>query len=160
QLRAQRLQQLRNTKDQAIGNLRENLQQRRVLGSSFAQDTITRGEAEFAEQEDRIVAETFLQELEATHSLINEEFTVGRGQFTTWMDELNLQADIAAKLTSGATAALQQAAAVKADLAAKEAQASGQFFGQLFKPVANAIGQAVAGPDTGIGHWTTTVTPA
>jgi len=144
ELRRVRLQQIEDARRSAVGNLRENLDRRRVLGSSFGQDAVTRAEAEFAAVKERSEAETFLQELELTNSLINQEFEVSRGQFTTKLDELNLQAEIATKLSTQASSQLGELAKMKAEIAYKESAGAGQFVGELIKPIGNAIGSGVS----------------
>lgn len=150
ELRAQRLGEVENARQQSIGNLRENLQRRRVLGSSFGADALTRAESEFAGQKDRVAAESFLQEFEMTNQLIGQQFAAKRGQFQTGLDDLNFQADLAAKLSSGATNAMAGNAKALAELNAKEAAGQGQFMGQLIQPVAAAGGKAIAGS---AGSW-------
>jgi hypothetical protein len=145
ELRAQRLGEIENARTSAIGNLRENLQRRRVLGSSFGQDALSRAESEFAGQKDRVAAESFLQEFELTNQLIGQQFAAQRGQFQTGLDELNLQADLAAKLSTGATTAMSANAKALAELNAKEAAGQGQFIGGLVQPIAKAGGSAIAG---------------
>lgn len=144
-LRRARLGEIENSRSAAIGNLRENLDRRRVLGSSFGQDAITRAEAEFASLKEKTQAETFLQEIELTRGLINEEFEVSRGEFTTQLEALNLEADLAAKLASGATASMASLAESRMKLASLESQNRGAGIGALFQPVANEIGKFVGG---------------
>jgi len=154
-LRTSRLAEVENARQSAIGNLRENMARRRVLGSSFGQDALTRAESEFGQQKDKVAAETFLQEVEGTHQLINQEFEARRGAFQAGLDELNLQADIGSKLAAAATAQMGanarleselrvKAAAGGAELQSREQQAAGKFFGQTFSPVANEIGKGVS----------------
>lgn len=145
-LRTSRLGEIENARTSAIGNLRENLARRRVLGSSFGQDAITRAESEFAGQRDRVAAESFLQELELSNQLIDQEFTAARQVFQTSLDELNLEADVAVKLGAKATETLGANARALAELNAKEAAGAGKFFGQTFQPVADAFGK-------GVGEW-------
>lgn len=152
ELRASRLSEIENARQSAIGNLRENLQRRRVLGSSFGNDAITRAESEFAGQRERVAAESFLQELEASNNLINQEFTVRRQQFQTGLDELNLQADLATKLAGAATTQMGANARLQAELDAKEAAGAGKFFGETIAPFTKQLGTSLgsmfkAGPD-------------
>lgn len=142
-LRAARLGEIEDARRSSIGNLRENLQRRRVLGSSFGQDALTRAESEFAGQRDKVAAETFLQEFELTNQLIGQQFAALRGQAQTGLDELNLEAEIGSKLASGATNALASNAQMLAQLNAKEAAGQGKFFGDLIQPVAKGVGTAV-----------------
>ena len=155
-LRQQRLSEIENARASAVGNLRENLARRRVLGSSFGQDALSRAEAEFGGQRERVAAESFLQEFELTNQLINQQFGALRGQAQTGLDELNLQADIASKLSAGATGAMQKNAQALAELNAKEAAGKGKFFGDLIAPVAKGAGNAVASffkPSGGGGNF-------
>lgn len=71
-----RVEELRGLRGRAVGNLREELSRRRVLGSSFAAREIGALEAEFAQEEDRIRAESFLAELDATNQLIQQELGI------------------------------------------------------------------------------------
>lgn len=142
-LTTSRLAEIENARQRATGNLRENLQRRRVLGSSFASDALARTEAEFAQQAERVQAESFLQELELSTQLIEREFGARRGEFQTSLDELNLQADVATQLASGATATLGANARLKAELDAKASAGAGQFFGQTFQPVIDQLSSSI-----------------
>lgn len=149
-LRAARLGEVESARQQSIGNLRENLQRRRVLGSSFGQDALTRAESEFAGQKDRVAAESFMQEFEMTNQLINQQFAAQRQQFQVALDDLNLQADLAAKLSGVATKTMGDNAQFLSALNAKEAAGQGKFFGDLIQPVASAGGKAIGGS---AGSW-------
>lgn len=145
-LRKSRLAGLANDRSRTVGNLRDNLARRRVLGSSFAQDAIVRAEKEFGQERDRIEAESFLQELELSSALVNEEFAARRGEFQTQLDELNLQAEIATQLASGATAQLGANARLKAELDAQSAAGAGKFFGQnLYEPLKEGFDSLFSG---------------
>lgn len=61
-LSEERQQAIRDARDEAIGNLRESLSRRRVLGSSFADDAVTRAELAFGREAGLAAAETFAQE--------------------------------------------------------------------------------------------------
>lgn len=130
-LRTARLNEIENARTSAIGNLRENLARRRVLGSSFGADALTRAENEFAQQKDKVQAETFLQEMEATNNLIQQQFAAQRGQFQTGLDELNLEADIASKLSANATNVMAKNAQTLAELKAKEQSGLGSLLGSV-----------------------------
>jgi len=143
-LRASRLQAVEDARTRSIGNLRENLQRRRVLGSSFGQDAITRSEAEFAREAERVEAESFLQELDLTQQLLARETEARANSFNTRLNELNLQANLASQLQNRATQVLNQNAQTQARLAleagrfnATAAQQSAEGFGTL---AGNTIG--------------------
>lgn len=139
-LRRVRLAESDNAKSAAIGNLRENLARRRILGSSFAADALSRAEREFAQERDRITAETTLQEIAATEALLKQEFETGRQEFSTKLNELNLQAELAATLTSKATANLGRMAELETRLAAESAAGAGKFFGDALQPAMKSLG--------------------
>src|SRR5262245_32929651 len=146
-LRAARLAEIENARQASIGNLRENLQRRRVLGSSFGADALSRAEAEFGQAKDRVAAESFLQEFELTNNLINQQFLARRGQFQTGLDELNLEADLASKLAGGSNNAMAANARTLAELNAREAAGQGQFIGQLVQPIGAAVGRGIGRTD-------------
>lgn len=128
-LRASRLEGLAGERSRTLGDLRENLGRRRVLGSSFAQDTLTRAGLEFQKEGDRIRAETFLQELELSHAIANEEFTARRGEFETHLNEMNLQLQVATQIATQATAELNANARMKAELDAQRSAGIGSLVG-------------------------------
>lgn len=139
-LRAAKLAEIENARLNAVGNLRENLQRRRVLGSSFGQDTLARAENEFGQAKAKASAESFLQELEMTNNLLNQQYEASRNQFQTGLNEMNLQADVAAKLASGATATMGANARFLSELNAKEAAGAGRFMGDITQPFTKALG--------------------
>lgn len=141
-LRAAGLNNLENARQSAIGNLRDNLQRRRVLGSSFAQDAASRTEAEFGQQKANFAAQSYLQELEATNQLMQQEFTARRGQFQTGLDEMNLEANLAAGLAGKATDVLSKNAQIEAQLNALQQQGQGKLIGSIVQPFASSAGTA------------------
>lgn len=145
-----RLAEIENARSSAIGNLRENLQRRRVLGSSFAQDAATRAEAEFGQQRSAATADTFMRSLEASSQLAEKEFTARRGQFQTGLDEMNLETNLAAGLATKATDVLGQNARYQALLDAQNDAGRGQYIGQTFKPLFGAIDSGVTKGLTGL----------
>lgn len=105
-----RLQQINDASNAAIGNLRENLSSRRVLGSSFGQDTISRANAEFSRQRDQAIADNFLKSLDAQRQLTADTLNARLRSFQPKLDELNLEASLAANLGSQGAKALADAA--------------------------------------------------
>lgn len=149
---------VRNARSAAIGNLKDTLQRRRVLGSSFGQDALTRAETEFANQENATRANSFLQELQLTNQLMQQQFEAQRGEFQTGLDELNLEANAGVQLSSQATAQLGQNARTAAYLDAAAQAGAGKFFGQAFQPVGTAVNSAVTNWYN--GATTPSVTPS
>jgi hypothetical protein len=149
-LRASRLAEIEGARSSAIGNLRDNLARRRVLGSSFGADTISRAEAEFAKEKERVAAESFMQELELTNQLVQQEFTARRGAYQTGLDELNLEAQVATALAGKATDILGKNAQIEAQLLAQSQAGAGKFFGQEIAPgIKSAITSLFSGSGGG-----------
>jgi len=115
-LLASRLSTLGDTATKAIGDLRQNLASRRILGSSFGQDTLGRLGAEFGRQRDAIVADNFLKSLEASTQLVKQQFDAYNSAFQNRIGELNLQANVASGLTGAAAKILADNAQMTARL--------------------------------------------
>src|SRR6185437_1626185 len=130
-LRQSQLAQISSNRTSAIGDLRQNLQSRRVLGSSFAQDAINRTSAQYDQQQRDTIAQTYLQELQASQQIIQQQFQAQVSSFQTGLTEMNFEAGLAADLTSKATASLAGAAETQAQLDAQNAAGQGKFFGGL-----------------------------
>lgn len=95
-----RVQALQNARIRTIGDLRETFAQRRMQGSSFAQDTLARAELEFAEKEAELRASSFLEELQLTTEMIGKEYQARSASYAAKIQDLNMQADVAVKLIS------------------------------------------------------------
>jgi hypothetical protein len=115
----------------ATGTLRDNLSRRRVLGSSFASDAMGRMESEFGRQEAEVRAQSFLEELQMTSSLIDRETQLRTTAMSTALDNLNLEASLATQLATGATAAFAQSAAIQGQLAMQQSALGADIFGTL-----------------------------
>lgn len=94
------LGQLRNERDATVGNLRESLSRRGVLGSSFGQDVVGRTRAEFGQKRAQFAAQTTLQEMEATRNLIQFESQLIMEQINREFQELNFAAGFGANTQS------------------------------------------------------------
>jgi len=72
--------------------------------------------------------------------LIGQEFEARRMEFQTFLDDMNLQAEIATQLASEATAQLGANARIKAQLDAQAAAGAGAFFQRnLAGPISSAV---------------------
>ncbi len=122
-----RIDAIRGAGKRAVGNLREELGKRRVLGSTFASREIASTEAEFGRLEEQSRAESFLQEVALTGQLIKEEFSASLEGVLTVLKQLNFETAIGAQLSSN-TSQL-----INANLTAQaEAQAAQQSAGESF----------------------------
>lgn len=136
---------INNRRSSAIGNLKDNLARRRVLGSGFAQDALARAELEFAQEEARIAAESTLREQAATMAAMEQTYNLRRSQNQVYLDELNLEANLAATLAKQSTEALAANARVGAELDYYENRGRGQVAGRLAAPIGDAVSKAVTG---------------
>ncbi|MDH5325328.1 MAG: hypothetical protein OEZ68_02385 [Gammaproteobacteria bacterium] len=132
------VQSIRNRRRQAIGNIRENLSRRRVLGSSFAQDALSRGEAEFSQQEADFRAKTTLQELNIELALIDAQHKTRQSYYNTMLAQSNFESNIGANVQAGLNNALEAAQRFEAQLAAEEAKGKGQAVGMVVGTIIGA----------------------
>ena len=111
-----------------------------MLGSSFAGDALARQELAFANQEDAIRADAFLQELTLSNNLINSEFGLRRGEFETLLNEQNFRGKVAGDLASASVSA--QAANQRAQArAASQPTPVGSFLSSFGSSAGKAAGE-------------------
>jgi len=128
----------------SVGNLRENLARRRVLGSSFASDAVSRTEAQFAKDRGESLAVAKLKELDVSTKLLQLQMSARRNATNVKLNEMNLKAQFAANLQSSFQAAFSQAQATQQQLAFGILEGLGQGLGGL-------VGQFGAGGAFGEG---------
>lgn len=114
-----------------ISNLTKNLAQRRVLGSSFANASISQANADYDKNRADFIAQSYLQELSASQQLIQQEFTAKANEFKVGIDQMNLETSLAAQLTTNASSSMNQIAVAQAQLDEKNAEANAQGLGKL-----------------------------
>ena len=141
----------------AIGDLRENLARRRVSGSSFASDALSRAEKEFAlgeaqlkSQQEMIGAEMFLKELDTNFQLTQARYKAEQSAFAQQIDQGNFELGIAATMASGVSSVMagnaQTLAQVEADYAGGRAGLIGAGLGYAVGgPVGAMIGAGIGG---------------
>lgn len=149
-------------------DLRSNLADRRVLGSSFADDALNRLDVEVGRQEAEAKALSFLEELDTTNRLISQRTSLEldavqtsmqnlfaaseleRGAAQVDYDELNTQLQILTQLVSGATSQIGANSRLEAQLAAEAAAGRGSFAAGIGGGLGN-IGNALFTGLTGSG---------
>lgn len=149
-LRQAGLDRIGANRTRTVGDLRNDLARRRVLGSSFGNDTIARAEAEFALQEADFASRTLLQEIDATVNLINQQNDL---RLNAMAQELAAQTDLAnlsASLVTGLTNSMTALAQTNAAIAAETAAANAQGLGAFFQPAVDAVG-------SGVSDWITNI---
>lgn len=136
-----RLAEIESGRQKAIGNLAQNLQNRRIFGSSFGQASLAQAEREFAQAREKARSESFLQELDANNQLLQQEFQARAASFQTALDELNLEAQIGTQLSTQATSELGANARLQAQLDAQSASGFGKLLGTVI-----GVGAKIAAP--------------
>lgn len=131
QMRQTQLGALNANRTQALGDLRQNLAQRRVLGSSFAQNSLANADQTYQNQISQTMAQSYLQELQANQSIIQQQYGASVNAFQTQLNEMNLEAGMASDLTSKMSGTMANLAQAQSNLDAKAAQGSGQFWGNI-----------------------------
>lgn len=120
---------LQNQRTSSLGNLRDQLARRRVLGSSFAADAMSRADQQFTQDIQRVQDQTFLQELQATAELTQQQFNQYQQSFSTAIAQMNFQTSVAAQLQGQASQVMSQAAITNAQLQAQAQQGAGKALG-------------------------------
>lgn len=139
-LRQAQLSQINLNRNAAINNLSQNLQNRRVMGSSFAQDAINRTAAQYNQDQANTIAQTYLQELSAQNNLINQQYAAANNSFQTSLNEMNLEAGVASDLTSKASSSMASLAGLQSQLNAQAAQGGGLFGGMMGYQLGQGLG--------------------
>ena len=128
------LKNLETARLKTVGDLQANLARRRIAGSSFANDALTRANAEFASQGEQIRAQNTLASIDATNKLIQQQHTNAIQSFSATLDQLNLEGATAAQLASGVSGIMSSNAQLQAQLNAQAQAGTGQLFGTIFGP--------------------------
>lgn len=126
-----RIEGLRAARRKSVGNLRSELQKRRVLGSNFARDEVASRELQFDREEDRVRAESFLGELDATVKLIAAETDAAINAVKTVVDQFNLDSTLAANLSANASQQMQANLRAQGEAAAASEGGAFEFAGTI-----------------------------
>lgn len=144
-LRTAGVDAIRGRSRRAIGDLRENLARRRIAGSSFAADAVSRAEAEFAKQEAEFGAQAGVKEFELNQQLaqmdadlLDKETQANIEGFQSQLNQMNLESGLAAQLSSQMS-----------QLSAENARAIGDILAQFAAARAGIAGTA-AGAGTAL----------
>ena len=132
---------IRSAKEDTLGNVRQQLQRRRVQGSSFANAQLAGIEAAFGREEALFRGQALLQEIDQTFRIINQELKVKISNFQAEFVELGIAANVAGFVTE----ALSAQAVVDKETAAEAAKGAGAAFGDF----GSVIGEAIGGIDFG-----------
>ena len=122
---------VRDARRASMGDLRQNLARRRVLGSSFGADDISRTNAEFAKKENEFASEAFVKELELSTQLINSQAQAEAASYATFIDQSNIESAFATQLSSGVSSILSNNAKIIGDMSNSGASALLKFGGDI-----------------------------
>jgi len=134
---------IRRAGTRSVGNLREELSKRRVVGSSFAQREIAGVEAEFGELEKKARAESKIAELDMTAEFLGESTQAAIDSAAQVMTQLNFESNLSAGLSEAAGAQINANITAQAEARAAQEEGAGGFLGTI-------LGAVVGGPIGGI----------
>jgi len=122
-------------------DLRDQFARRRLSGSSFASDALSRTEAEFANLEKQARAEAFVQEMKMTQENIALVAQARSNAFTAMLSQLNLEGKMAAEIAIAGQNTLSGLAQAQAQIL----QGAGDRSEAMFAPLVEGISQLGAG---------------
>lgn len=146
QLRTAGLNQLNTQQQATVSNLTQNLANRKVLGSSFANNNISNTEAEFAQQKANFAANSYLQEFQAYTQATQERYQAQAQQYYSFINQSNIESGLAAQLS-------QQNNQIMANIATADAglqQQASVFNAQQNMAAITGVGKAI-GTVAGLG---------
>ena len=144
-----RVNTIQNAGRASASDLRSNLAKRRVLGSSFADDAMTRNQMDFAQQEEAARAQSFLEEMDlqnqlstqrlnqqvaqiqTTQAMAIDAFTADRAADQVKMEELDKQLSVVTGMLQSAQQIAQSNAQNEAQARQQEAQSKGGLMSSI-----------------------------
>lgn len=109
-------------RERTTSDLRDSLARRRIAGSSFANDSIARTEAEFGQAEAQARAESFLEELDTTAKLLDQRFKVQEDVVTKELAQTNFETEQGAKVMADVRQSMRQTQALMSEIMLAKAQ--------------------------------------
>ena len=122
---------IRDARRSSIGDLKTNLSRRRVSGSSFGADDISRTNAEFSKRENEFASQAFVQELALSQQLINDQATASASAYSTFLEQANIESNFAVTLSSGVSSILSDNAKIIGDMSNSGSSALLKFGGDI-----------------------------
>ncbi len=124
-------QEIDNAREKAVGNLREQLAKRRVLGASFANDQIGSLERQYMQDKDAALADSITKEMDMTNQVLQARTQARNQTITTGLNEIQFESNIGAQLLQTTSANMQNLQSAMTDLVKLKATIIGQ--GQIAK---------------------------
>lgn len=145
-----RVDAIRRAGSRTVGNLREQLTQRRVVGSSFAQREVSSTEALFAKEEKLARAEGRRDQLSAEAGLIDQEFQASVQAASVMVDQMNLETGLAAQMGVFTGAQMLERARLRAELDASIEGAQIEWLA-MERGMGHDVGMSFLGPSGMMG---------
>lgn len=143
QFRQAGLADIANTFAGQKSNLQDTLAQRRILGSSFANSQFSQLAATQAQTQADFEANSYLQELNASQQLIQQQYSEQTQAYSTAINQSNIESQTAAQLTATNNQIGAQIAEANAQLQAQSSAGTGKMIGTI---AGGAIGFMLGGP--------------
>jgi len=134
-LRKAALNAVENARARSRSDLRGDMERRRLGGSSFAADTLSRSDAEFSQIAAEVESSAFLKEFEMATKVMEQRTAAELQALQVFLDESNLEADFALKLVQSAQGILGQNQQTLATLLAQDQAGQGAFARDLIDEV-------------------------
>jgi len=111
------VQTLENAKMKAVGNLRSQLAQRRVLGASFANDQEASVRNQYDQDIQRAKAEAMVQELTMTQAVIQDRSTARLNTINQGLSQINYETGVGATLMANTQNNMMKLSDAQTDIA-------------------------------------------
>lgn len=144
-IRKARLAAVENARSRALSNLRSNLAQRKVLGSSFGDAALIQADLAFGQEAAAQKAQSFLEEFEANRTLLGQEFSTIETDLQRELAEFQ----VAAGGSNALSGLLESARQFDSAQAFRSAQATANTIGAATGALANLVGGGAFGGSGG-----------
>lgn len=133
-----RIASIRDAGRASVGNVREELARRRLQGSSFQRAEMARVEGMVRQEVDmaradanQAAADAFIQEIGLSTELIGQEYESRLAAFTSVLDQLNMDTELAANMASNASALIADNIKAQAEARAAAESAAESFIDNI-----------------------------
>lgn len=116
-LSAERGREVDQARERGVSNLRDQLAKRRVLGASFANDQIGSLERQYMMDKDKVLAEAWQQEMEATTQALTARSAARNQTISTALNEIQFETGVGAQLLQQVSSSMQDMQMAMVDIA-------------------------------------------
>lgn len=125
--------------------LQQNLAQRRIAGSSFADAANSQLTSQQAQDLANFNSQAYLAELQSSFNVLQAQYAAGTAQYSVAINQSNIDSALAASLTSSNNQIAAQIATANAKLQAQSSAGAGSFVGSLLGLGTGANNSTVGG---------------